>query len=91
MSRSAFPRHFSTVVGQSPTSYLISARLRRGAQLLRQTDAPLAAIARRVGYSTEFAFSSAFRREYGVSPSRFRRTPAVACLVDDTSSSPAGG
>jgi AraC-like DNA-binding protein len=87
MSRSALTRRFSTVVGQSPTSYLISARLRRGAQLLRQTDAPLAAIARRVGYSTEFAFSSAFRREYGVSPSRFRRTPAVAGLA----SSPAGG
>ncbi|MGI3227233.1 hypothetical protein ACRJ4B_28840 [Streptomyces sp. GTA36] len=29
-------------------------------------------MARQVGYSTEFAFGAAFRREYGISPGRFR-------------------
>jgi len=40
--------------------------------LLRETKAPLAVIARQVGYSSEFAFASAFRREFGISPGRFR-------------------
>jgi AraC-like DNA-binding protein len=78
LPRTAFTRRFATLVGQPPMSYLISWRLGRGARLLREIDAPLATIARQVGYSTEFAFSSAFRREYGVSPSQFRRTASTA-------------
>jgi AraC-like DNA-binding protein len=85
MPRAVFTRRFTRAVGRPPMSYLLSSRLQRGAELLRQTDAPLATIARRVGYSTEFAFSSAFRREYGVPPSRFRRLPASAGLPDGES------
>jgi AraC-like DNA-binding protein len=54
-------------------AYLIAWRLGKGAQLLRKTEAPLAVIARQVGYSSEYAFASAFRREFGISPGRFRR------------------
>jgi AraC-like DNA-binding protein len=85
LTRAAFTKRFTRAVGQPPMGYVISSRLQRGAQLLRQTDAPLAAIARQVGYSTEFAFSSAFRREYGVPPSRFRRLPFSPELGDGTS------
>ncbi|MFE7503785.1 AraC family transcriptional regulator [Promicromonospora sp. NPDC057488] len=75
LPRSAFTRQFAAAVGQPPMRYLMGWRLERGASLLRETDAPLAAIARQVGYSTEFAFSAAFRREYGVPPGSFRRNP----------------
>ena len=77
LPRTAFTKRFTTVVGQPPMSYLISWRLGRGARLLRETDASLATIARQVGYSTEFAFSGAFRREYGVAPGQFRQAPAT--------------
>lgn len=73
MSRVAFTRRFSSVVGKPPMTYLRTWRLSCGARLLRETDTSLAAIARQVGYSTEFAFAGAFRREYGVSPGRFRQ------------------
>jgi AraC-like DNA-binding protein len=43
-----------------------------GARLLLASDYPLSAIAARVGYSSEYAFSKAFRRELGVAPSRYR-------------------
>jgi len=86
LPRTAFTRRFIRATGQPPIRYLISWRLSRGAQLLRQTDAPLAAIADQVGYSTEFSFSGAFRREYGMSPGRFRRTPAAASVHDDVPS-----
>ncbi|MFI7613437.1 AraC family transcriptional regulator [Nonomuraea terrae] len=77
LPRTAFSRRFATVVGVPPMKYLTMWRLGRAAILLRESDAPLASIARQVGYSTEFAFSAAFRREYGTSPGGFRRTPVM--------------
>ncbi|WP_210569335.1 AraC family transcriptional regulator [Streptomyces sp. GESEQ-4] len=47
-----------------------------------------ATIARQVGYSTEFAFSAAFRREYGVSPARFCRTPTAVRVAGNALSEP---
>ncbi|GIJ45912.1 AraC family transcriptional regulator [Virgisporangium aliadipatigenens] len=72
LSRSAFTRRFTTATGRTPASYLLGERLERAARLLRETDAPLSSIAREAGYSTEFAFAGAFRREYGIAPGRFR-------------------
>lgn len=72
MSRTAFTKRFTAMVGKPPMTYLTGRRLSHGARLLRETKAPLATIARQIGYSTEFAFGAAFRREYGISPGRFR-------------------
>ncbi|MDQ1033654.1 AraC-like DNA-binding protein [Streptomyces sp. V3I8] len=79
MSRTAFAKRFTALVGQPPMTYLTGWRLANGARLLRETDAPLATIAREVGYSTEFAFSASFRREYGISPGRFRNVERDGC------------
>ncbi len=56
-------------------SYLTAWRLAVAADLLRESDATVEAVARRVGYSTPFAFSSAFKRVRGVSPQEFRGGP----------------
>ncbi|GGJ73417.1 AraC family transcriptional regulator [Streptomyces brasiliensis] len=72
ISRTALTKRFTSVVGKPPMTYLTSWRLTCAARLLRETDAPLAAVARQVGYSTAFAFGAAFRREYGIPPGRFR-------------------
>ncbi|MCC3765778.1 AraC family transcriptional regulator [Glycomyces sp. TRM65418] len=77
LSRSAFSRRFTELVGQPPLAYLTSWRLTLAARLLADTDAPLATVARRVGYASEFAFAAAFKRDFGQPPGRFRkRTPA---------------
>ena len=44
------------------------------AQLLRDTGEPLSAIAGKIGYISEFAFASAFKRQYGTAPGKHRRT-----------------
>lgn len=49
--------------------------LTTAARLLRTTDAPLATIAGRVGYTSEFAFAAAFKRTHGTAPGRYRRLP----------------
>lgn len=74
LSRTAFTKRFTALVGKPPMTYLTGWRLSCAARLLRETDASLAAIARQIGYSTEFSFAGAFRREYGLSPGRFRDT-----------------
>ncbi|MDR7327803.1 AraC-like DNA-binding protein [Catenuloplanes niger] len=73
MSRATFTRRFTAAVGHPPAAYLRGHRLRYAARLLRETDAPLATIARRSGYATESALAGAFRREYGMAPGAFRR------------------
>jgi len=80
LSRTSFTSRFTALIGQTPSAYLAGWRMARGAQLLRETNAPLATIARQVGYSTEFAFGNAFRREYGISPGRFRTADPSARL-----------
>jgi AraC-like DNA-binding protein len=78
MSRTAFARRFTSFVGQSPMAYLAWWRLSTAARILRDGDAPLATVAQQVGYTSEFAFSNAFKRTFGVAPGRFRREHGAA-------------
>ncbi len=72
LSRSAFARRFTALVGRPPLAYLTWWRLATAARLLRASDAPLSVVAGRVGYGSEYAFASAFKREFAVSPGRYR-------------------
>jgi AraC-like DNA-binding protein len=53
-------------------TFLTGWRVALAADLLREPDATLGAVARQVGYSTPFALSTAFKRVQGVSPKEFR-------------------
>ncbi len=55
-----------------PWSYLTGWRLALAADLLREPDATVAAVARQVGYGSSFAFSTAFKRVHGISPQEHR-------------------
>lgn len=73
LSRAAFSRRFTTLVGRPPLAYLTWWRMTTSARLLCESDAPLGEIATRVGYTSEFAFANAFKREYGTAPGKYRR------------------
>jgi AraC-like DNA-binding protein len=66
-------------------AYLTWWRLTLAATMLRDTQAPLAVIAGRVGYGTPYALSHAFSREFGTTPGRYRARTAAA---PDTRSHP---
>ncbi|MFJ7208297.1 AraC family transcriptional regulator [Streptomyces sp. NPDC098789] len=72
VSRASLARRFAEVVGEPPVAYLTGWRLALAADLLREPDATVATVARRVGYSNAFALSTAFKRVRGVSPQEFR-------------------
>jgi len=76
LSRSAFAQRFTALVGEPPLTYLTWWRMTVAGRLLRQSDAPLSAVAQQLGYSSEFAFAKAFKREHGIAPGRYRRNPA---------------
>ncbi len=72
VSRAAFARRFTELVGEPPMTFLTGWRLALAADLLREPDATIGAVARQVGYGSPFALSSAFKRAHGVSPREFR-------------------
>ncbi|MDT0308679.1 AraC family transcriptional regulator [Streptomyces sp. DSM 44917] len=78
VSRAALARRFAGLVGEPPMTYLTGWRLDLAAGLLRgEAELTLEAVARRVGYGSAFALSTAFKRERGVSPSEHRAGPAT--------------
>lgn len=73
VSRAAFARRFTAMVGRTPLAYLTWWRMTVSCRLLSSSDAPLRSIAERSGYSSEFAFAKAFKREFDVSPGSYRQ------------------
>jgi len=78
MSRSAFAEHFSRFVGTPPMQYLTNWRMQIAANHLLSTTDSINAVANRVGYDSEAAFSRAFKKAVGAPPSEWRRQRAVA-------------
>ena len=72
MSRTTFALHFRTAAGVAPLTYLTGWRMRLAERALRDETTPVAVVARTLGYSSESAFSNAFKRETGKSPSAYR-------------------
>ena len=72
VSRAALARRFSKVLGEPAMAYLTTLRLDLAADLLREPDLTIAAVARQVGYGSPFALSAAFKRVRGISPAQHR-------------------
>ncbi|MFL6113560.1 MAG: AraC family transcriptional regulator [Catenulispora sp.] len=79
MSRAAFAARFTELVGQPPLTYLTDWRMTLAADMLRDgSEMTVAAAARAVGYLDASAFSVAFKRVKGVSPSRWSQQTAAS-------------
>lgn len=72
LSRSAFADRFQKIMGKPPLTYVSEHRMRVAAWQLRHTNQPICHIGEAVGYASETAFGQAFKRNYGLAPSRYR-------------------
>ncbi|WP_238419153.1 AraC family transcriptional regulator [Gordonia sp. 'Campus'] len=73
MSRSTFAARFTAVVGEPAMQYVTRWRMYVAADRLRDLNASVASVAGELGYSSEAAFSRAFRRINGFPPGQIRR------------------
>jgi AraC-like DNA-binding protein len=76
LSRAHFVRRFSDEAGQTPSDFVLAARMQRATRLLIATDQPIAAVATATGFANSNYFAKAFRRLHGLSPSQYRAVAA---------------
>lgn len=72
MSTVYFRKMFKKYYGVPPMKYLADFRLDRAKELLSETDCSVLEISEKVGYSSLYSFSRAFKNSVGVSPQKFR-------------------
>lgn len=75
MSRSTFAQRFKQVVGAAPLDYLTRRRMLIAGDRLRTTGDTIAMIAQSLGYESDSAFSTAFKKVMACSPKRYRVYP----------------
>jgi len=73
MSRTSFAVRFRAAAGVPPLTYLNSWRMLLARRALRDDDIRIGALAAQLGYTSESAFSTAFKREVGEAPLRYRQ------------------
>ena len=73
MTLTHFRRIFKELSGLPPQQFLLHCRLRKAAELLHTSQLPIKEIAARSGWDNVFYFSRLFRRQYELSPGRYRR------------------
>ena len=78
VSRATLARRFADVVGEPPLTYLTRWRMHLASQKLKYSTETVDAIAREVGYTSEYAFNRAFARHHGQPPGRYRRLASAA-------------
>lgn len=78
MSRSAFAEKFRRVLGSTPADYLTRWRMQVAGDRLCGSDRTVAMVADEVGYESEAAFSTAFKRVHGRSPRAHRQAAQPA-------------
>lgn len=71
MTRATLYRKLQGITGQTPKDFIRSIRLKRAAQLLRDSDLSVSEIADRIGFSTPRYFAKLFKEAFGVLPSQY--------------------
>ncbi len=73
LSRAAFARRFTSVVGQPMFQYLTGARIQKAKELLKDTSLPVYEIASQLGYESDQSFVKAFKKIEGVTPRQYQK------------------
>lgn len=85
MSRSIFSLKFKQAVGNAPLEYLTRWRMLLAGDRLSEGKEPVSSVALSLGYESESAFSTAFKRTLGCSPRQYGQKKALYFEEDDLS------
>jgi transcriptional regulator GlxA family with amidase domain len=75
MSERTFHRKFTAATGMTPSKYRDGLRLERAKRYLESRDR-VKKVAARIGFKSESAFRTAFRQQFGITPSHHSRMQA---------------
>lgn len=75
MSESHFRRSFTSVMGESPKTYLLRLQTQKAAALLITTDLSISEITRQCGFEDNSTLYRRFTKAFGCSPSEYRQAP----------------
>jgi signal transduction histidine kinase/DNA-binding response OmpR family regulator len=72
-SRTLAYKKIKTISGKSINDFILSVRLQKAANMLKQGDKTISVIAMEIGFSDHSYFSAVFKKNFGVSPSEYRQ------------------
>lgn len=75
ISQSQLNRKIKSISGLNTTNYILMVRLNRAKKLLATSQKPIGEIAMECGFSNFAYFSKTFKKEFGLTPSKFQRMP----------------
>ena len=73
LDRSYLSKLFKNATDMTPQEYLLSFRMNKAKELLKDSSISVQNVAYSVGYNDPFSFSKFFKRETGLSPSEYRK------------------
>ena len=76
-SRSYFSTYFKEQLGFTISAFILRCKLEEGKHLLQFTDKPLSVISNYLCFSSQSHFQTAFKKQYHITPLRFRRQPEL--------------
>ena len=74
LSQAHFSRSFHQAFGSPPHQYVLARRMERAALMLSRTDQQVKDVCVSVGFHSVGSFTTRFGREFGVSPTTYRKT-----------------
>lgn len=72
LSRTYLTKLFKAELETTPSAYLSQYRMNKALELLKDPNQSIGSISDQIGYSNQFVFSNAFKKEFGMSPSQWR-------------------
>ena len=64
-----------SITGLTPVAYILQVRLNYARHIIASDDSSLTTVAAKCGFQNLSHFSKAFKQQFGVSPTQFRKNP----------------
>ncbi len=72
VSLSKLQKKMKTILNVSPAQYILSLRLKKAEELLKDRNISIEEISRKTGFASHSYFTSCFRKHYGCTPMQYR-------------------